>query len=117
MAENISFSKEEFQRITKKYPGRIPVFVFRLKGTTEIPDIPKHKYLVPSDLTVGNFIYMIRKQLKLTPEKALYIFIGNTLPMSSLTISEIYSMHKGDDGALRMYYTSENTFGNTAYAV
>lgn len=114
MTDAITFSKEEFQRITKKYPGRLPVFVFRLKGTTEIPDIPKHKYLVPSDLTVGNFIYMIRKQLKLTPEKALYVFIGNTLPMSSLTMNEIYHMHKGDDGALRLFYTSENTFGSTA---
>lgn len=115
MADSITFSKEECQRITKKYPGRIPVFVFRLKGTTEIPDIPKHKYLVPSDLTVGNFIYMIRKQLKLTPEKALYIFVGNTLPMSSLTMSEIYSMHKDEDGALRLYYTSENTFGSAMH--
>lgn len=114
MDENVTFTKEEYARIVKKYPGRVPVFVFRLKGTTEIPDIPKHKYLVPSDLTVGNFIYMIRKQLKLTPEKALYVFIGNTLPMSSLTMSEIYSMHKSEDGALRMFYTSENTFGSAA---
>ena len=98
-------------RIQKKYPGRVPVFVFRLKDSTDIPEISKHKYLVPSDLTVGNFIYLIRKQLKLTPEKALYIFIGNTLPMSSSTMNEIYNTHKSPDGALRMYYTSENTFG------
>lgn len=105
------FTKEDLNRIQKKYPGRVPVFVFRLKDSTDIPEISKHKYLVPSDLTVGNFIYLIRKQLKLTPEKALYIFIGNTLPMSSSTMNEIYHTHKSPDGALRMYYTSENTFG------
>jgi len=111
MADNVVFTKEDFERITRKYPGRLPVFVFRLRDTTDIPDIPKHKYLVPTDLTVGNFIYMIRKQLKLTPEKALYVFIGHTLPMSSLTMGEVYNMHKSEDGSLRMFYTSENTFG------
>jgi GABA(A) receptor-associated protein len=111
MEENVRFTKEEYERLTKKYPGRIPVFVFRLRDSTDIPDIKKHKYLVPSDLTVGNFIYLIRKQLKLTPEKALYIFIGNTLPMSSMTMGQIYSLHRSEDGALRMFYTSENTFG------
>lgn len=109
--EKITFTKEDYERLSKKYPGRIPVFVFRLKDTTDIPEISKHKYLVPSDLTVGNFIYLIRKQLKLTPERALYVFIGNTLPMSSLTMGEIYQIHKSEDGSLRMFYTSENTFG------
>ena len=111
MEENVRFTKEEYDRLTKKYPGRIPVFVFRLRDSTDIPDIKKHKYLVPSDLTVGNFIYLIRKQLKLTPERALYIFIGNTLPMSSMTMGEVYAMYKSTDGTLRMFYTSENTFG------
>ena len=109
--EKITFTKEDYERLSKKYPGRIPVFVFRLKDTTDIPEISKHKYLVPSDLTVGNFIYLIRKQLKLTPERALYVFIGNTLPMSSLTMGEIYQIPKSEDGSLRMFYTSENTFG------
>ena len=109
--DNIVFTKEDLQRIQRKYPGRIPVFVFRLKDTTDIPDITKHKYLVPSELTVGNFIYLIRKQIKLTPEKAMFVFIGNTLPASSLTMAEAYNMYKQEDGTLRMYYTSENTFG------
>jgi len=109
--ENIVFTKEDLERINKKYPGRIPVFVFRVKDATDIPEITKHKYLVPSDLTIGNFIYLIRKQLKLTPEKALFVFIGNTLPVSSLTMSQAYDMYKSEDGSLRMFYTSENTFG------
>ena len=56
-------------------------------------------------------MYMIRKQIKLTPEKAMYLFIGNILPTSSLTMAEAYGMYKSEDGTLRMFYTSENTFG------
>lgn len=110
--ENIVFTKEDLERINRKYPGRIPVFVFRLKdASSDVPDISKHKYLVPSELTIGSFMYMIRKQIKLTPEKAMYLFIGNILPTSSLTMAEAYGMYKSEDGTLRMFYTSENTFG------
>jgi hypothetical protein len=39
-----------------------------------------HRYLVPSDLTVGQFVYVIRKRIKLSPEKAIFIFVKNVLP-------------------------------------
>jgi hypothetical protein len=35
---------------------------------------------VPSDLTVGQFVYVIRKRIKLSPEKAIFIFTNNALP-------------------------------------
>lgn len=47
---------------------------------SDIPDIDKKKYLVPADLTVGQFVYVIRKRIKLSPEKAIFIFINNVLP-------------------------------------
>lgn len=36
--------------------------------------------MVPSDFTVGQFVYMIRKKIKLTEEKAIFIFVNNVLP-------------------------------------
>ena len=38
------------------------------------------RYLVPADLTVGQFVYVIRKRIKLPPEKAIFVFINNYLP-------------------------------------
>ena len=38
------------------------------------------RYLVPSDLTVGQFVYVIRKRIKLSPEKAIFIFAAGVLP-------------------------------------
>jgi GABA(A) receptor-associated protein len=37
---------------------------------------------VPADLTVGQFVYVIRKRIKLSPERAIFIFIDNKLPPS-----------------------------------
>ena len=38
------------------------------------------RYLVPADLTVGQFVYVIRKRIKLNAEKAIFIFVHNVLP-------------------------------------
>ncbi|RWV87262.1 hypothetical protein GW17_00050761, partial [Ensete ventricosum] len=38
------------------------------------------RYLVPADLTVGQFVYVVRKRIKLSAEKAIFIFVKNTLP-------------------------------------
>ena len=35
---------------------------------------------MPADLTVGQFVYVIRKRIKLSPEKAIFIFVNNVLP-------------------------------------
>lgn len=42
------------------------------------------RYLVPSDLTVGQFVYVIRKRIKLSPEKAIFIFVRNVLPPTGM---------------------------------
>lgn len=109
--ERLFLAVGEIDRLKEKYPGRIPIFVTKAQGARDIPDIPKHRFLAPSTLSLSQFIWVIRKQMHLPPEKALFVFINNTLPMSSSLISEIYSVHKSPDGALRMTYTSENTFG------
>ncbi|PWA38249.1 autophagy-related protein 8C [Artemisia annua] len=69
----------EVARIREKYPDIIPVIVEKAERS-DIPDIDKKKYLVPADLTVGQFVYVVRKRIKLSAEKAIFIFIKNILP-------------------------------------
>ena len=38
------------------------------------------RYLVPGDLTVGQFVYVIRKRIRVSPEKAIFMFVKNVLP-------------------------------------
>jgi len=103
----------EIQQIRDKFPSRIPVFITKAKnvGSKDLPDLKKNKYLVPMDLTIGQFIYIIRKQIDISPDKALFIFINNTLPTTGMLMKELYSQYAGKDGLLRMQYTSESTFG------
>jgi len=102
--------QSEAARIREKYPERVPVIVEKAEKS-DIPEIDKKKYLVPADLTVGQFVYVIRKRIKLSPEKAIFIFVKNVLPPTAALMSSIYQDHKDDDGFLYITYSGENTFG------
>jgi len=102
--------RNEVNRIRQKYPDKIPVILEKREGS-ETPDIDKNKYLVPLDLTVGQFIYIVRKRLKLKPEQAIFIFINNTLPPFSKMMKEVYDESKEESGFLYITYSTENTFG------
>lgn len=100
----------ESSRVLNKYPDRIPVICEKSKNC-KMDEIDKHKYLVPIHLTCGQFIYVIRKRLNLSAEKAIFIIINGTIPPTSTNIAEIYYKNKNEDGFLYITYTSENVFG------
>ena len=107
------YTKDEATRIMSKYPDRIPVIVNRSERSgSDVPSIDKHKFLVPSDLTMGQFQYVIRKRLSLEPHKALFLFVNNSVPPTSSLISTIYEESKDPDTMfLFVKYSMENTFG------
>lgn len=99
----------ESAKIRNKYPDRVPVseasgicrgcligdlwalitslcvigqvIVEKVSGS-QIMDIDKRKYLVPSDITVAQFMWIIRKRIQLPSEKAIFLFVDTTVPQS-----------------------------------
>ena len=109
-----SFAKrfDESYRIMKKYPDRLPIICEKDMRSIEIPDIDRKKYLVPSDLSIANFMYVIRKRIKITPDKSIYLFIDNhVMPATGQLLSQLYYEHKDEDGFLYIKYAGESTFG------
>lgn len=102
----------EARRVRNNYPDRIPIICERsTTAKLDCPIIDKRKYLVPRDLTIGEFLYVIRKRLQLHPEKALFLFINGTIPSTTSLINDVYNIHKDMDGYLYIFYCQENTFG------
>jgi GABA(A) receptor-associated protein len=102
----------ESLKMLNKYPDRIPVICQRHnRANKECPFIDKIKYLIPLDLTVGQFVYVIRKRMHMASEKALFIFIEGTIPPMSSLMSQVYKEYQDEDGFLYISYNTENTFG------
>ena len=100
----------EAKRVRSKYPDRVPIICEKV-CESRIADIDKNKYLVPADLTVGQFIYVIRKRIKIRADEAIFIFINQMLPPTAALIGTVYEEQKDRDGFLYVTYSGEKTFG------
>ena len=117
MTENSFKQKHSFEdrvsessRVLTNYPDRIPIICEKSKQN-DLPTIDKNKYLVPRDLTIGQFIYVIRKRICLQPEEALFLFVSNRMVSTNSIMNEVYNLYKDNDGFLYIQYAKENTFG------
>lgn len=104
--------KNSVDKILIRYPNKVPVYVKKSKNDKNLKDIEKNKFIVPNDITVGQFLTIIRKRINLNHEMALFIFINDTiLPLQSETMKNLYYEHRNEDGLLELQYCGENTFG------
>lgn len=108
---SIAKRMNESSRIFQKFNDRIPVICEKNPFNNTLDNIDKNKFLVPHELTVAQFITIIRNRLKLTPNHAIFLTVGDTIPGPMSAISDLYYNHKDDDGFLYIQYSAENTFG------
>ena len=103
--------RKESDKIKTKYPNRLPIIINKAKKC-ELPEIEKTKFLIPGDLTMGQFMFVIRKRIKLAETDSLFLFINDKIiPLSSSLVSSIYEEYKDEDGFLYVSYCNENVFG------
>merc|ERR1711865_487498 len=89
----------ESARVRERYADRVPVICERA-ANSDVPKVDKSKYLIPMDMTVGQLVYVLRKRISLPADKAIFVFVNNTLPPSGALMSNIYLKHKDEDGFL-----------------
>tara|TARA_B110000495_G_C23028129_1_gene611469 strand:+ start:1712 stop:2074 length:363 start_codon:yes stop_codon:yes gene_type:complete len=103
---------EESTKIRNKYDTKIPIIVEPSKSGT-LSKIDKCKFLIPDNMTLAQFLYILRRRIKLVETEAIFIFVNNNiLPPTSSLLSNLYEEHKHEDGFLYLTYCNENTFGN-----
>ena len=108
----VAKNRDEAEKLMQKYPDRIPVIVSRNKYSETTPEIDKHRYLVPNDLTIGQLQYVIRKRLSLNSDKGLFLFVNKTIMNTNTMIISAYQSEQcKEDGFLYVVYSYENVFG------
>lgn len=104
---------KESTRIKEKYPDKVPIIVTKSKSAQKnLVNIDRNKFLAPEDLTIGQFLTVIRKRINIAEAESIFLFIDdNTMPPSSSSLTMVYNEHKNEDGFLYITYCSENVFG------
>lgn len=104
--------KKETTDILNKYPDRIPCILEKSHvNTNELPNIDKEKFLVPGDLRMSQFMFVIRKRINIRPEQAIFIFCNGQILLNHSEIKDIYDKNKNEDNYLYLQYSGESTFG------
>lgn len=99
--------RDTIKGLLDRFPQKVPVAMKDPKGI-----LKSTKYLVPRDETVAEFIAHLRQRSTLDPSQALFLFIGNTIPMATKTIGELYDKYKGEDYMLTLGVMKESSFGS-----
>ena len=99
--------------ITSKHPNKIPIIVLASDShSADLPTLDKNKFLVTKDLTTGQFLYIIRKRMKLEATQAIFLFTEKgTIPVTHMPLVSVFDEHVNEDGFLYFRYSAENTFG------
>ncbi|CAF4093767.1 unnamed protein product [Rotaria socialis] len=104
--KSFAIRKDEVAGIRSKFPNKIPVIVERYHKEKSLP------VLVPQELTMSQFVTIIRNRMQLNANQAFYLLVNNkSIASMSTSMTEIYRDDKDDDGFIYMTYASQEMFG------
>ena len=104
--------KSESSRILKEYPNRVPI-ICEVASNSVLPPLRKTKYLVPYDMCINQFEFLIRRNIDLNQDSALFLFTPTGKTFSgNKTMMEVYNNHKDkQDNFFYIYCDCEVTMG------
>lgn len=102
--------QDKLQHFKRKYPDRIPIILSRT-ANSDMGELKNSKFLVPKNMSVSQFISLVRKRLNMDQAKAIFMFVENQLPQLTMSVDELWNEFKDEDDILYLTYSSENTFG------
>ena len=108
---DVNQRRQNCDKIKQQFPDKIPI-ICEKDPKSLINDIDKTKYLVPNDLTVSQFSFMIRKRLELKENEAFFLLANGKYSLTGDTnLIEVYDKYKDkDDGFLYIAYASQVTW-------
>ena len=72
---DVNQRRQNCEKIKQQFPDKIPI-ICEKDPKSNIRDIDKTKYLVPNDLTVSQFSFMIRKRIEIKQEEAFFLLVN-----------------------------------------
>ena len=110
---DVMVRKQNCDKIKQQYPDKIPI-ICEKDPKAKMNNIDKTKYLVPNDLNVGQFSFMIRKRLQLPETEAFFLLAkGKYSITAEMSLIDVYKKYcDSEDGFLYIAYASKEIWGN-----
>jgi hypothetical protein len=113
------FSRKKIEILLRKYPDRVPIIISSKSIKHNV-----NRFITPLNMTISEFIVILRQKIQIVPSDAIYIFIkqkskntdNNTINTDimvqpSATIGTLYDMYKDDNMVLNILFEKEAVFG------
>ncbi len=116
----MSFSnqnKNKIETLLKKYPNRVPIVISSRSINLKENNTNNTNFIVPSNITIAEFLIILRKRIKIYNEEAIFMFVIDNITKkdimvpSSSTIDSLYSQYKDENLILNLYVEKESVFG------
>ena len=112
------FSKKKIEEILRKYPDRIPIVI----SSKTFKSHNVNRFIVPIDMTLNQFMRILRNKTKLNEMEAIFIFVkdcslknkdksNEIIAPVSETIGSLYDKYKDEKLILNLFYEKEDVFG------
>ena len=118
--QNNKNNKNKIETLLKKYPDRVPIIItsrsINLKDNNT-NNTNNTNFIVPSNITIAEFIIILRKRIKIYKEESIFMFVIDNITkkdimvQSSITIDTLYSQYKDENLILNLYVEKESVFG------
>jgi len=59
----------------------LQVIIEKMIGSS-VNEMEKKKFLIPCDISMTQLVWIIRKRVHMEQERALYIYVGKTMPLA-----------------------------------
>jgi hypothetical protein len=102
--------QKEATEILRKYPDKIPVIVEPCSNNKDT-NLDRNKFLCPRDISISQFLLILRNRLNLKATQSIYLFINNKTPPNSAQMGDIYLNYCDTDKFLKIKYGLETFFG------
>ena len=105
-----------FESREARASGRVPLLFARREGCF-LPHLTPAARLVRPDASVGAVLALLRREMKLRPHQAIFVFLPcYRLAPASATVGQLHAQNPSGDGLLRLIYSSEDAFGGAGVA-
>ncbi|KAG8197488.1 hypothetical protein JTE90_007227 [Oedothorax gibbosus] len=109
---SLAMRKIESLEILTKFPKKVPVIVEKSEREKSLPYLDRVKFLVPLDMTMSQFVGIVRARLKLNPSQTFYLMLeDHSLTTMSRYVGDVYGEHKDEDGFLYASYAAQEMYG------